>query len=161
VTEICCPGCVRLATDNGVPLPNPWNIEHLRKFFPLKQIRGSTLNTPGLLACSHVHPVTRKGPDHRVDFTSKNTTIITTTGLSSSLAGMATSESGSQNLQLGNGVVRGRMDAWSRTTKTNTRPTALLPVLLRESKDKKYQLADLMGALLRIPGLGRIQEGPQ
>jgi hypothetical protein len=33
VTEICCPGCVRLATDNRVPLPNPWNIEHLRKFF--------------------------------------------------------------------------------------------------------------------------------
>jgi hypothetical protein len=34
VTEICRPGCVRLATDNGVPLPNPWNIDHLRKFFP-------------------------------------------------------------------------------------------------------------------------------
>jgi hypothetical protein len=34
VTEICRPGCVRLATDNRVPLPNPWNIEHLRKFFP-------------------------------------------------------------------------------------------------------------------------------
>jgi hypothetical protein len=34
VTEICRPRCVRLATDNGVPLPNPWNIEHLRKFFP-------------------------------------------------------------------------------------------------------------------------------
>jgi hypothetical protein len=34
VTEICRPGCVRLATDNGVPLPNPWNIERLRKFFP-------------------------------------------------------------------------------------------------------------------------------
>jgi hypothetical protein len=42
-----------------------------------------------------------------------------------------------------------------------TRPTALLPVLLRESKDKKYQLADLMGALLRIPGLGRVQVGSQ
>ena len=40
-------------------------------------------------------------------------------------------------------------------------PTALQPVLLRESKDKKYQLADLMGALLRIPGLGRAQEGSQ
>jgi hypothetical protein len=34
VTEICRPGCVRLTTDSGVPLPNPWNIEHLRKFFP-------------------------------------------------------------------------------------------------------------------------------
>jgi hypothetical protein len=34
VTEICCPGCVRLATTDGVPLPNPWNIEHLHKFFP-------------------------------------------------------------------------------------------------------------------------------
>jgi hypothetical protein len=34
VMEICCPGCVRLATTNGVPLPNPWNIEHLHKFFP-------------------------------------------------------------------------------------------------------------------------------
>jgi hypothetical protein len=34
VTEICRPGYVRLATANGVPLPNPWNIEHLRKIFP-------------------------------------------------------------------------------------------------------------------------------
>jgi transposase InsO family protein len=34
VTEICRSGCVCLATDNRVPLPNPWNIEHLRKFFP-------------------------------------------------------------------------------------------------------------------------------
>jgi hypothetical protein len=30
-----------------------------------------------------------------------------------------------------------------------TRPTTLQPVLLRESKDKKYQLADRMGALLK------------
>jgi hypothetical protein len=34
VMEICRPGCVRLATTEGEPLPNPWNIEHLRKFFP-------------------------------------------------------------------------------------------------------------------------------
>jgi hypothetical protein len=34
VTEICRSGCVRLATTEGVPLPNPWNIEHLRKFYP-------------------------------------------------------------------------------------------------------------------------------
>jgi hypothetical protein len=34
VTEICRPGCVRFATTEGVPLPNPWNIEHLRKFYP-------------------------------------------------------------------------------------------------------------------------------
>jgi hypothetical protein len=34
VTEICRPGCVCLATTEGEPLPNPWNIEHLRKFFP-------------------------------------------------------------------------------------------------------------------------------
>jgi hypothetical protein len=34
VTEVCRPGCVRLATTKGVPLPNPWNIEHLRKFYP-------------------------------------------------------------------------------------------------------------------------------
>jgi hypothetical protein len=34
VTEVCRPGCVRLATTKGEPLPNPWNIEHLRKFFP-------------------------------------------------------------------------------------------------------------------------------
>jgi hypothetical protein len=34
VTEICRPGCVRLATTEGVYLPNPWNIEHLRKFYP-------------------------------------------------------------------------------------------------------------------------------
>jgi hypothetical protein len=34
VTEIYRPGCVRLATTKGVPLPNPWNIEHLRMFYP-------------------------------------------------------------------------------------------------------------------------------
>jgi hypothetical protein len=34
VTEVCRPGYVRLATAEGVPLPNPWNIEHLRKFYP-------------------------------------------------------------------------------------------------------------------------------
>jgi hypothetical protein len=34
VTEVRRPGCVRLATTKGVPLPNPWNIEHLRKFYP-------------------------------------------------------------------------------------------------------------------------------
>jgi hypothetical protein len=34
VTEVCRPGCVCLATTEGVPLPNPWNIEHLHKFFP-------------------------------------------------------------------------------------------------------------------------------
>ena len=34
VTEVCRPGCVRLATTEGESLPNPWNIEHLRKFFP-------------------------------------------------------------------------------------------------------------------------------
>ena len=33
VTEVCRPGCVRLTTEEGVPLPNPWNIEHLRKFY--------------------------------------------------------------------------------------------------------------------------------
>ena len=33
VTEVCRPGCVRLAIEDGVPLPNPWNIEHLRKFY--------------------------------------------------------------------------------------------------------------------------------
>ena len=34
VTKVCRPGCVRLATAEGVPLPIPWNIEHLRKFYP-------------------------------------------------------------------------------------------------------------------------------
>jgi hypothetical protein len=34
VTQVCCPGCVRLATEDGDPLPNPWNIEHLHKFYP-------------------------------------------------------------------------------------------------------------------------------
>ena len=33
VTEVCRPGCVRFATEEGVPLPNPWNIEHLHKFY--------------------------------------------------------------------------------------------------------------------------------
>ena len=27
------PGVVRLATEDGTPLPYPWNISHLRNFF--------------------------------------------------------------------------------------------------------------------------------
>jgi hypothetical protein len=42
-----------------------------------------------------------------------------------------------------------------------TRPTALRPVLMRESKDKKYQLADPMGALLNIPSQDCVQVGSQ
>lgn len=34
VIEVCRPGCVRLAATNGEELPFPWNIEHLRKFYP-------------------------------------------------------------------------------------------------------------------------------
>jgi hypothetical protein len=41
-----------------------------------------------------------------------------------------------------------------------TCPTTLQPVLLRESNDKKYQLADHMGALLKIPSQGYVQVGP-
>jgi hypothetical protein len=33
VTKIGRPGCIRLTTTEGVPLPNLWNIEHLRKFY--------------------------------------------------------------------------------------------------------------------------------
>jgi hypothetical protein len=40
-----------------------------------------------------------------------------------------------------------------------TRPTTLQPDLLRESKDKKYQLADPMGALLKIPSQDYMQVG--
>jgi hypothetical protein len=42
-----------------------------------------------------------------------------------------------------------------------TRPTTLQSVLLRESKDKKYQLADPMGALLKIPSQDCVQGGSQ
>jgi hypothetical protein len=42
-----------------------------------------------------------------------------------------------------------------------TRPTTLRPVLLRESKDKKYQLVDPMGALLNIPSQDYVQVGSQ
>jgi hypothetical protein len=34
VTQVCHPGCVHLATEDGEPLHNPWNIQHLRKFYP-------------------------------------------------------------------------------------------------------------------------------
>jgi len=34
VTEVCPPGCIHLAMKEGVPLPNQWNIELLRKFYP-------------------------------------------------------------------------------------------------------------------------------
>jgi hypothetical protein len=28
------PGSVRLTTEDGTELPNPWNIKHLRRFYP-------------------------------------------------------------------------------------------------------------------------------
>jgi transposase InsO family protein len=34
VTKVCRSGSVRLATEEGMQLPNPWNIEHLRNFYP-------------------------------------------------------------------------------------------------------------------------------
>ena len=34
VTSVSRPGSVRLKDEEGVPVPNAWNIEHLRKFFP-------------------------------------------------------------------------------------------------------------------------------
>jgi hypothetical protein len=33
VTQVCQPGCIHLATEEGEPVPRPWNIEHLRKFY--------------------------------------------------------------------------------------------------------------------------------
>jgi hypothetical protein len=34
VMKICRPGSVRLATEEGMQLSKPWNIEHLCKFYP-------------------------------------------------------------------------------------------------------------------------------
>jgi hypothetical protein len=34
VTHIARPGSVRLETAEGMPVGNPWNIAHLRKFYP-------------------------------------------------------------------------------------------------------------------------------
>jgi hypothetical protein len=33
VNRVCRPGCVRLTTEDGEPVPHPWNIEHIRKFY--------------------------------------------------------------------------------------------------------------------------------
>jgi hypothetical protein len=34
VTHIARPGLARLENAEGVPVGNPWNIAHLRKFYP-------------------------------------------------------------------------------------------------------------------------------
>ena len=34
VTHIARPGAARLEEKYGTPVPNPWNIQHLRKFYP-------------------------------------------------------------------------------------------------------------------------------
>jgi hypothetical protein len=34
VTQLYLSGCVCLAMEDGESLPNQWNIEHLRKFYP-------------------------------------------------------------------------------------------------------------------------------
>ena len=34
VAHVSKPGAVRLETQDGVPIQNAWNIQHLRKFYP-------------------------------------------------------------------------------------------------------------------------------
>jgi hypothetical protein len=34
VTQVRCPRCVHLAKEDREPPPNPWNIEHICKFYP-------------------------------------------------------------------------------------------------------------------------------
>ena len=34
VVHISRPGAVRLETQDGIPIQNAWNIQHLRKFYP-------------------------------------------------------------------------------------------------------------------------------
>jgi hypothetical protein len=34
VTHVCQPRCVCLAEEDGTQLSNPWNIEHIHKFYP-------------------------------------------------------------------------------------------------------------------------------
>ena len=34
VTHVSRPSAVRLETQDGVPIQNAWNIQHLRKFYP-------------------------------------------------------------------------------------------------------------------------------
>ena len=34
VVRVTRPGAVRLETEDGIPVSNSWNIEHLRKFYP-------------------------------------------------------------------------------------------------------------------------------
>ena len=34
VVHVSRPGAARLGTQEGVPIPNAWNIQHLRKFYP-------------------------------------------------------------------------------------------------------------------------------
>ena len=34
VKQVTRPGAVRLETEDGIPVSNSWNIEHLRKFYP-------------------------------------------------------------------------------------------------------------------------------
>nr|AAM94933.1 putative GAG-POL precursor [Oryza sativa Japonica Group] len=41
------PGSVRLATGDGTELPNPWNIEHLRRFYPYTLVLDPALGGPG------------------------------------------------------------------------------------------------------------------
>ena len=34
VVHVSRPGAVRLETQEGVPIPNPWNIQQLQRFYP-------------------------------------------------------------------------------------------------------------------------------
>jgi hypothetical protein len=80
---------------------------------------------------------------------------------SPSLAGIATSELSSQTQQPDDGVVWGRKVAWYGQVPQAYTPHRPAASHVRESKDKKYQPANHMGVLLKIPSLDCVQVGSQ
>ena len=55
-------GAVRLETEDGIPVINFWNIEHLRKFYPQGAVAGSPDNPHFVLALPIRHVTLCTGP---------------------------------------------------------------------------------------------------
>ena len=66
VKRVTRPGAVRLETEDGIPVSNSWNIEHLRKFFPIRRGCRNPFRQPPfvqVLPLLHVILCTKPGAD--------------------------------------------------------------------------------------------------
>ena len=66
MTHIARPGAAHLEKEDGTPVPNPWNIQHLRKFYPRRHGKNDVRTSlrEGLLGLLTLHRKAEGSPAH-------------------------------------------------------------------------------------------------